>query len=725
MDLFHVFTADEQAEAQAALNADRAARAERREVFEYRVERKRYEEVLATVADWQPPALPQLDAFDEVIIDLETDGLRWWGDNRLIGAGLRTPDGQTRYLPIRHKVGPNIPEEQFFEWCRRELRGKRVLNIRTKFDLHMFRADSIDLEAQGCTFGDVAHYAALLDDHRVKFNQHDLVRDFVKYLPPDAGKITEVNGFKLNPTKFAEYPAGLVAPRAESDVQMVHLLREVMWPQLTAQDLHRVRAVEDQIIPVVVEMEHNGAPLDVELLDRWVREATADMEAALLDIKRLTGVDMKTPNNHADTMRIFNILNIQPPEDPEDKDKISFADALLKPIEHDAIQRLRAARQLASLLSKFLIKYQRSTVRDGILRFELHQLPYQKDDKKQGGFGEDMGGAVSGRFSSAAPSKDEGANIQQVFGVDIQKKFRPFTAKYLVKKLFIPDRKAHPNAVYVNADASQLQLRIFAHYGEDPKIIEAYRSDLDWRAIDARAEAKRAAGLPLGKEDRLVDFHDMVGAMVLEYAHKELIRTHTKNVNFAQVFGAGIRKMAAQIGVPPEQIPDADEPLESGGPLFQEVVKLSATYHSLFPGVKPLLAKTSHLAMPEHRTGKRACRRECRLLMAQGYPHRGWVRTIDGRRARFNVGDRYYSALNRVIQGTEADVIKRVLVAVHLERHQLGLTERFTVHDALAGDLHDPSSLRTFKETLNVQRIEMKVPILWEVGAGANWAEAK
>ena len=45
----------------------------------------------------------------------------------------------------------------------------------------------------------------------------------------------------------------------------VSLLQQVMWPQLDEQGLHQVRAIEDQIIPVVVEMEHNGALLDVEL----------------------------------------------------------------------------------------------------------------------------------------------------------------------------------------------------------------------------------------------------------------------------------------------------------------------------------------------------------------------------------------------------------------------------------------------------------------------------
>lgn len=693
-------------------------------------ERRTYQAMLDSVNDWQPPDLPDLSQFDEIIIDLETTGLRWWDTDRMVGAGLWTPDGRTRYLPIRHKLGPNIPESTFFEWCRRELRGKRITNIRTKFDLHTFRADGINLEDQGCTFGDVAHYAGLLDDHRKRFNQQDLALEFLAangIITPEECKVKTANGYDLDPTKFAEYPAGLVAPRAESDVRIVHLLKEAMWPLLTEQNLHTVRDIEDRTIPVVVEMEHNGAPIDVELLDWMVRESARDLDTIRLAIRLGTGIDVDKFTNRHTTMRLFQFLNLAPPVDPE-TGEVSFADALLKGIQNRWVRAWRAGLQLESLRSKFLLKYQRSVARDGILRYELHQMPYQDSDD------DGYGGAVSGRFSSAAPSRDEGANIQQVFGVESQKKGKPFTRKYIVKRLF---KTGDPSAQYVNADASQLQFRIFAHYADDPKIIKAYERDNGWREIEARAMEKLARGEKLTANDKLTDFHQTVGDLVLEFAHKVLTRTHTKNVNFAQVFGAGVPKMAQQLGVPANQIPSYDEwsqassdktTHEIGGPQFQEALALSDTYHAMFPSVKPLLALASHLAMPGHREPTRkgrshGCGRACGEFYAQGLEHRGHVHTYLGRRARFNKGDRFYSALNRVIQGTEADVIKRGLIEVHNRRHELGLLERFTVHDALAGDLHgDP---RQLKEVLNTQWYPFKVPILWDVSVGRTWADAK
>lgn len=668
--------------------------------------RQQVERMHNSVADWRPPELPDLSQFDEVVLDLETTGLRWWDKDRMIGAGLWTPDGQTRYLPIRHKVGPNIPEATFFEWMRREFRGKRVVNIRTKFDLHMLREDRIDLEAQGCTFGDVAHYAALLDDHRRLFNQADLVKAFLGVDEAAlAAKVKTSKGYELDPSKFAEYPAGLVAHRAESDVLAVSLLQRAMWPRLTEEDLHRVRVIEDGIIPVVVEMEHNGAPIDVETLNRWVAEAQRAVEDVLWDIKRDTGFHMSSPNKHDERVRLFGILGIPIPiglkekRDPVTGRKTivegpSFADDLLEKIPNVNVQRLREGTQIASLLSKFLLKYQRSTLRDGILRYELHQLPYQDDDEGGGG------GAVSGRFSSAAPSRDEGANIQQVIGVKNQLgtkdpatgEYTGFTRRWLVKNLFKPDRTRHPGAVWFKADASQFQFRLFAHYGNEPGIIAAYQDD-------AR---KALAG------EALTDFHEVVQRLVLEMAKKELDRTKTKNVNFAQVFGAGIDKMAAQLGV------------------TREVAQaISDIYHEMFPNVKPLLRITSHLAMPDHKTGDRPCGWACRKYCAQGYPHRGYVKTFLGRRARFGMTDRHYSALNRIIQGTEGDVNKRVMIEVHNLRHELGITERFTVHDELDMDLHEPGNLAKVKAVLNTQYYDFRVPILWEAGIGPTWGEAK
>lgn len=657
-----------------------AERRELRDRPQARLTAKMYE----SVADWRPPELPQLDGVSEVFLDLETTGLRWWERDRMIGAGLHLPGRGSMYLPIRHRVGPNIPESQFFEWCRRELRDKRIVNIRTKFDSHMFRMDGIDLEAQNNTFGDVAHYAALLDDHRRLFNQADLVKEFL----PGEAKVTSAEGYELDPARFADYPAGLVAHRAEGDVHQVFLLQQAMWPELTKQDLHRVRIVEDGIIPVVVEMEHNGAPIDVEMLNRWCIDSEQDIVRILRELEVQHQVHFESPGDREAIARLFHRIGIEHPVDAE-TGKPTIADDALAAVDHPSIFLLREAMALASLRSKFLLKYQRSLDSHGILRYELHQLPYQ--DEERGG------GAVSGRFSSAAAQYyDEngtrqyaGGNIQQVYGVKSQhnpkKSFNP-TKNYIVRKLFKPDTRSNPDAKWFCADMRQIEYRRFVHYSEADRLIDSY------------------------KQDPLTDYHVLVHGLVLQLTGKDFERTHVKNLNFMSLYGAGLLKVAFSVGEITEhqwmELRDIQQhkgpKVAAADPRVAKTKQLYDTYHGMFPEVRKLLNLASTLA-----------------------EQRGYVKTILGRRARFHKGDRLYSALNRVIQGTAADDNKVALIDVHKRRHELGFLPRFTVHDELNGDLQGDNLLPRMAEFLNEQRLESKVPILWDSHCGASWAEAK
>ncbi len=696
MNLFDaIHSEDELRAADEGMRLQRDTVAQLRRVTYERGMQRTYQAMVDSVADWRPPELPDLDAFDEIIVDLETDGLRWWAGDRMIGAGMWTPDGQTRYFPLRHNVGPNIDPAVFFEWVRRAWRGKRITNIRTKFDLHMFRADGLDLEAIGCTFGDVAHYAALLDDQRRQFNQEALAKE---YLPEDViGKLKSANGFDLDPSSYKKYPGGLVAQRAESDVLVVSMLKRVFWDLMTQQDLHRVRELEDQVIPVVVEMEQNGVPLDMVLLQQWCRDSERALTAALDRFGKATGIRPETAGKKDQIATGLKRIGIETPDQ-------SIADEHLERYDVPAVYDLREAIALASLRSKFLVKFWDSCQGDGILRYELHQLPYQDDT--EGG-----GGAVSGRFSSAAMTyydehgtqKKHGANIQQVFGVKSQssakRTFNP-TAPYIVRKLFKADTKTNPNARWMSSDMRQIEYRRFVHYSEAPQLLASY------------------------DRDPLTDYHVLVHGLIVEHTGKDFERTHVKNLNFASLYGAGLPKIAFMVG-------------EIDGVVYADIKRMQAearkaraakdfsaakrwskaayndpriagtrslyeTYHKMFPDVKRLLDLATKTA-----------------------EERGYVMTILGRRARFRPGDRTYSALNRVIQGTAAEDNKRALIDVHRSRKELGFTPRFTVHDELGGDLADAGMLPRMADFLNQPRLPSRVAILWDTHIGESWADCK
>jgi DNA polymerase-1 len=628
-------------------------------------------------ADWRPQPLPVLDdRFHDIELDFETygqgkqGGLKWWNGAHPCGFAIYYGD-RIQYVPVGHKGGNNLDEKVVKQWAHRELRGKRITNLNTRFDVHISREWGVDLEAQDNEVSDVGHYAALLDDHRYEFSLKSLVRDFL----PDEQKVEVVDGKPLDPERMADYPAGMVAVRAEADVRQVHKLKDLFWPRLTEEGLHTVRALEDQVIYVVCEMEKNGAPIDVVLLHRWVEECEQEYLRILWSIHRDTGLKFEPTTKGWVTL--FGKLGI-PISEFTDKGAPSFTDDVLKHVDHSIVQRGRRAARLKSLNSKYLTKYKNSVGSDGILRYSLHQLRAQKDP-----LDDHDAGTVTGRFSSTAPVDDEGVNIQQVMKVAKQRVLFGYDEEddshddelFIIRQLHVPR-----NGNWLSADGDQLQYRIFASYANNPKIIKAYQENPD------------------------LSFHKHVWGMIKPYA--PLTYRQQKDLNFAVIFAAGLAKRALMLGfISKHEFETMKREyggrIPRGHPRLAEAMQISQIYDREIPEVGPLLRKASKLA-----------------------EERGFVKTVLGRRMRFPQKFRLHKALNGVVQGSEADIMKTKLVELHKERNYTGLLLRYTVHDEVDGDAQCPYTEERVREVLNRQSFStMRVPITWGVSTGENWKE--
>jgi DNA polymerase I-like protein with 3'-5' exonuclease and polymerase domains len=257
--------------------------------------------LLARPDNYVPDAPPERLGERRICLDFETDGLEWWAGSKAVGASYLFPEsGRRGYVSWGHKGGGNsCDEETAVRWLRREIRDLHVDNSNTKFDIHTSRATGADLVTQNCTFGDVGHRAALLDDHRFRFGIDQLAHDF---LGPDRGKLQLPVSDK---GRLHELPAWVVAPYAVEDVCLVNDLVDVTQPDIIAQELLEVLLLEQQIIPVVVEMEKNGAYLDVETLFRWRDEARAEYEEALHRVFRATGIRVTSPDSNKQLQAVF------------------------------------------------------------------------------------------------------------------------------------------------------------------------------------------------------------------------------------------------------------------------------------------------------------------------------------------------------------------------------------------------------------------------------------
>jgi len=602
---------------------------------------------------WTPPYPPTLSQSPIVALDVETNGLRWWDKDRPIGLAVTWEGGRSYYLPFGHQGGGNLDEETVKRWAREQLKNKHIVNLNTKFDIQMLKSWGVDLESQGCTTEDVSHSAALLDDSRQRFSLDRLAQDYLGQ---------EKVGKNLDVTNMAKYHAGHVAPRAEMDVTQVMSLRALFAPLLKKEGLERVQELENKIIYVVCEMERNGTCIDTELLDKWIYESEQSYLRGLWRIYRETNLNIN-PSSPNDLVTLFGVLNLPVAETQDGRP--SFTDAVLSSHHHPVIETLRKTRKLASLRSKYLLKYRDSVGSDGILRYALHQCRAQKGPLE----GDRSAGTVTGRFSSTAIGRKEGINIQQVMSPSRQTATFG-TDQFLIRLLHRP-----ASGQWLSADAAQIEYRLFAAEARNPRVLKAYA------------------------ENPRLSFHrlvwDQVKALKPDITYKQ-----QKALNFAKLYGAGILKLALLLEtITAQEMTDLRAtPHPSNHPKLKSAREAMQIYSRVLPEVGPMLKRAS---MSAERTG--------------------YVTTLLGRRARLT--SHHYKALNRKIQGSAADIMKMKLVELHNARAQTGLTLRFTVHDEVDGDCPDIGCKERVQGILDRQSADLAVPILWDVTTAPTWGE--
>ena len=605
---------------------------------------------------WRPPEPPERQNEKLVVLDLETSGLKWWDNHRPGGVGYFFPEsGRIGYLPWGHVDDPcNLDEEAMRRWFNREIRHCHVLNTNTRFDLHMAREWGADLEANGCTVGDISHYAGLLDDSRKRFSQAVLCEDF----GIDEGKVETVDGIKLHGAMMMHYPASIVAERAIGDVRQVWKLWEVMEPDLKAQNLMEVKQLEDDLIYPVCEMERNAARIDLTRLNEYLKLCHEEEKRIAWKLHKMTDIKNFNPKSPSHWEKLF-IKQCLPSPGRTPSGRIKTARSALEVVDDPCVRMGLQILKMRDLRSKYLDKYSNTATVDGIIRYQLHQM--RSDD----------GGTISGRFSSSAFKLDDetvGINIQQVMHPEKQQD----DTRFIIRRLFIPD----DGSLFLSSDASQIEYRLFAHFAKSPDLEAAY------------------------KDNPRMSFHKKMHEMLSAF---KMTYKGLKNYNFAKIYGAGPLKLATMAGILTEQQAEAIT-IKYGkkywrAPELKPVYDLERLYERELPDCARLITEATEQAEND-----------------------GYVTTILGRRTRFPRGHRTHKALNSIIQGSAADIMKRKIVEVY-DACKSFFKMRFTVHDEVGGDVSNREDATRVNVVLNRQTTKTRIPILWETGVGPNWAD--
>jgi DNA polymerase I-like protein with 3'-5' exonuclease and polymerase domains len=274
----------------------------------------------------------------------------------------------------------------------------------------------------------------------------------------------------------------------------------------------------------------------------------------------------------------------------------------------------------------------------------------------------DVGGTVTGRFSYANP------NLQQIPARN--KELGP-----MIRSLFIPE-EGHTWGCF---DYSQQEPRLVVHYAAldglygVQEVIDAYK-------------------------DGEADFHQIVAEMA------DIPRSQAKTINLGLFYGMGKNKLQAELGINEDKAKD----------LFKQ-------YHNRVPFVKTLMDSVMRKASNNGRVRTWLGRR-CRFDLWEpnqygihkALPHEAAL-------AEHGPGIRRaytYKALNRLIQGSAADMTKKAMVELHKE----GITPHIQVHDEL--DISVNNNADKIKEIME-SAVELEVPIKVDYESGPNWGTIK
>ena len=450
---------------------------------------------------------------------------------------------------------------------------------------------------------------------------------------PDDGKIFDLKlaAYLVNPLK-AEYEFTI-----KEAIETYGLLKEQL-ETMEMMDLYET--IELPLLYVLEEMSKTGIQVQLEELQQFSRE----LQTRILELEKEIYQQAEEEFNINSPKQLGVILfeKLKLPHGKKTKTGYSTAVDILDKLKIEApiVGDILEYRQLTKL---------KSTYADGLGNF------IGSDGRIHGVFHQTI--AATGRLSSTEP------NLQNIpIRMELGRKIR---------KAFVPKE----NFVFIDADYSQIELRLLAHMSEDEALIQAYH--------------------------QANDIHRMTASQVFHIPFDEVTNTQRSNakaVNFGIVYGISAFGLSRDLEIP---VKEAAEYIE----------RYFATYPKIKTFLDELVEQAKETGYAKTIYGRR---RPVPELLSSNFMQRGFGERI---------------AMNSPIQGTAADVIKLAMIKVarRLKNENLESKLVLQVHDELLIEA-SKTEIEQVKKILQEemgQVVSLRVPLEIDVHEGKNWYEAK
>lgn len=433
--------------------------------------------------------------------------------------------------------------------------------------------------------------------------------------------------------------------RVDFLTRRAHILYEaydVLQKELDKNDMQILfNDIEMPLVKVLFDMEREGIKVDLEKLQAYGKELDALIEKEAERVYELGGESFNINSPKQLGVILFEKMDIPPVK--KTKTGYSTAAEVLEKLRdgYPIVEHILAYRQYTKLKSTYV---------EGLIAVMT------SEHKIHSSFNQTI--TATGRISSTEP------NLQNI-PVKLEMGRR-------IRELFIPSSDEY---IFLDADYSQIELRVLAALAGDENLIHAFNEG--------------------------IDIHTLTASQVFHVPFEEvtpLERSNAKAVNFGIVYGIGAFSLSEDLKI-----------------TQKEAAAYIEGYFEKYPKIKEYLDGCISFAR-DH----------------------GYVKTIFNRKRdipeinskNFNLrefGKR--KAMNTPIQGTAADIIKLAMVHVHQALRDEGLKSKviLTVHDELLLEVYRPEQekvAKLLKEKME-QAVNLKVAMSVEVHSGENWLAAK
>ena len=662
------------------------------------------------------PALHDIDIKDgEVVaVDLETydPDLKKHGSGAIRGkgkvCGIALAYGDKKfYFPIGHSVkNENIPVK--FAWKilnKKIFQNEKVTKVfhNAMYDVCWIRA-ATEKMVKG-PIVDTMIAASVIDENRMRYSLDSLAKDYLndsKYKHDLADKALDEHGISDPMLNMHKLPWSLVKDYAEQDVNLTLRLwnkfekiikTPVETESKSKKTLENIFNLETRLFPCLVDMRFKGVRIDKKKAETLGKDLEKRKERIVRGIKKRTGIAIEIWAAKS-IQKLLVQQDIKDYKKTPKSGQVSLSKNYLDSHSNIFLRLIARARQYDKLINVFV---------DGILKF-VHKGRVHAEINQ---IRSDRGGTVTGRFSMRNP------NLQQI----------PARGKYgnIIRSLFLPE-EGHQ---WGSFDYSQQEPRLVIHY--------ALKNGM--RGVEDLAEQYH--------EDPKTDFHALVAGLA------KITRTQAKTINLGLFYGMGKNKLAHTLELNDDESKELFDQYHRKVPFIRELSfglqKFAERNKNIFtledrfcrfdkwePVDKEWDQERKIFVYSEYEEidGKDQIVKNPVPILTLKQAKNHYLANRSRNQAANDPNCEYfekhykpaftYKALNRLIQGSAADMTKKAMV----ELHKKGIVPHIQIHDELCISVDSEEKAKMIKETMK-KAVILLIPNKVNCKRGENWGTIK